>query len=110
MDRTRSPVSSESDTLARPRRNSNANTAFLSPTTCEQSPNYAPVFEYLVRRIVAWCAGDATAGMRTRPAHIKAFDWCAVVTVAKNRSCSPELIEAHVPVHDITADQTEFAF
>ena len=57
-----------------------------------------------------WRAGDAAAGMAARTAHIKTFEWSAICTVTEHRPCRPQLIEAHIAVHDIAASKAKFPF
>ena len=62
-----------------------------------------------MRGIVARCAGHAAAGVRARTAHVQASYRSAIVAVAKRGAGRPELIERHMAVHDVAADQPEFA-
>src|SRR5690606_41741816 len=54
--------------------------------------------------------GHASAGRGARAAHVEALDRPAVPAISQHRPGRPELVEAHIPVHDVAADQPEFAF
>ena len=56
-----------------------------------------------------WCAGDTATGVRARTAHIKPRDRRPVVAMPQHRTCGIQLVERHVAVEDIAADQPEFA-
>src|SRR3546814_19087456 len=55
-------------------------------------------------------AGDAAAGMRPRAAHIKPLHRPAITAVAEHGARRPQLVEAHIAVHDVAADKPELAF
>src|SRR3546814_3181765 len=55
-------------------------------------------------------AGDAAAGMRARAAHIKPLHRPAITAVAEHGARRPQLVEAHIAVHDVAADKPELAF
>src|SRR3546814_13747123 len=54
--------------------------------------------------------GDAAAGVGTRPAHVEPLHRPAIAAVAEHRARGPELVEAHIAVHDVAADEPELAF
>src|SRR4051794_39450933 len=63
-----------------------------------------------MRRIMPWRAGHPTAGLGARTAHIEPADRPPVIAMSKHGPRRPELVERHMPMHDIPADQPEFAF
>src|SRR6478735_8285777 len=67
------------------------------------------VAEHFARAIMTRRAGDAAAGMGPRPAHIEAAHRPAIIAIAQHRPRCPELIERHMAVHDVSADQAELA-
>src|SRR5664279_2029437 len=69
----------------------------------------AAVAPDLARRVVARHAADAAARVGTGAAHVEAGDGCAVVAVAEHRPRRPELVERHLAMHDVAADQSELA-
>src|SRR3546814_4669207 len=54
--------------------------------------------------------GDAAAGMRPRAAHIKPLHRPAITAVAEHGARRPQLVEAHIAVHDVAAGKPELAF
>src|SRR5882762_2009202 len=65
--------------------------------------------EYLPRRVVARCSGDAAAGVRARGAEVETFHRRAVVGVAEHGPRREELVERQRAVEDVPADHAEVA-
>src|SRR3954464_1768311 len=68
------------------------------------------VAEHPARGIVARRSGDAAAGMRAGAAQIKAFERHSVIRRADHRPRAEQLIEPHLAVEDVAADQPEAPF
>ena len=60
-----------------------------------------------MRRIVARRAGHAAAGVRARPAEVQALERHPVIGRADHRPRAEQLVEAHLAVEDVAADQAE---
>ena len=73
----------------------------------QQLSNESAILEDFFCRIVARCTGDAAAGMGTRAAHVEALERPAIVAIAQERPCCPELIQRHGTVHDVAANQAK---
>src|SRR5436305_10689328 len=69
----------------------------------------APVGEYGMRRIVTGRAGDPAAGMGARPAQIEALQRHSIVGRADHRARAEQLVEAHLAMENVAADQPEAA-
>src|SRR3954453_9351328 len=67
----------------------------------------APVGEHGVRSIVARRAGHATTWMRTRTAQVKPFEGHPIVGRTDHRARAEQLVEAHLAVEDVAADEAE---
>ena len=68
-----------------------------------------PVRQHRMRRIVARRAGHATAGVRARSAQVQTLQRHAVVSRADHRPRAEQLVEAHLAVEDVAADEAEAA-
>ena len=66
-----------------------------------------PVGEHGLRRIMPRRAGHAAAGMRARPAQVEALERHPIVGRADHRPGAEQLVEAHLAVEDVAADQAE---
>src|SRR5215471_13278403 len=64
-----------------------------------------PIVKDRPRRIVAWRAGDAAAGMRARAAMVEAGDGAAVVRVAQHRPRPEQLVKRQCAMEDVAADE-----
>ena len=67
------------------------------------------VRKHRARRIVPRRAGDAAAGMRARTAQVEALERHPVIGRADHRPGAEQLVEAHLAVEDVAADQAEAA-
>ncbi len=54
-------------------------------------------------------ASDAAARMGARSAHIESPDRPAIIAMSEHRPRRPELVEAHMSMEDVAADQAELA-
>src|SRR5437870_542856 len=70
----------------------------------------APVGEHRLRRIMAWRAGHAAARVGSRAAQIKSSERHPVIGRTNHRPGAEQLIEAHLAMKDVAADQPEPAF
>src|SRR3954469_3435549 len=66
-----------------------------------------PVRKERLRRIMPGRSGHAAARMRARAAQIESFEWHPVVRRPDHRPRAEQLVEAHLAVEDIAADQAE---
>src|SRR5579859_6113460 len=73
------------------------------------APPETPVGEDFARGVVAGGSRHAAAGMGARAAHVQPLQRPAICAVAQDRARRPELIEAHIAVHDVAADEAELA-
>ena len=69
----------------------------------------APVGKHRVRGIMARSAGHPAAGMRARTAQIEALERHPVIGRADHRPRAEQLVEPHLAVEDVAADQPEAA-
>src|SRR5690349_20708462 len=72
-----------------------------------QPASPVPIVKNRARRIVAWRAGDAAAGMRARAAMVEPGDGAAVVRVAQHRPRPVQLVKRQRAVEDVAADEPE---
>src|SRR5207253_10548661 len=68
------------------------------------------VLHDLACRIVSRNAADAAARMRAGAAHVQTGNGAAVIAVPEHRPRREQLIERKAPVHDVAADEPEYAF
>src|SRR5206468_11330734 len=69
----------------------------------------APVGEHRARGIMPRRSGYPAAGMRARTAKIEALQRHSVIGRADHRPGAAQLVEAHLAVEDVAADQAEAA-
>src|SRR5688572_2053272 len=67
------------------------------------------VGEHRARRIMAGGAGDSSARVSARSAQVQAFERHPVIRGADHRPGAEQLVEAHLAVENIAADQPEAA-
>src|SRR5512138_2526157 len=67
----------------------------------------APVAQHGARRVMPGSASDAAARMRARTAKVEALQRHAVIGRADHRPRAEQLVESHLAVEDVAADQTE---
>src|SRR3546814_2040024 len=58
---------------------------------------------------MARSAGDAAAGVSSGAAHVEALHRPPIGGVAKHGAGGPKLVQGHVAVHDVAADEAELA-
>src|SRR6185437_14979223 len=71
------------------------------------APPEPAVAEDGMRCIMAGRAGDTAARMRARSAQVQALERHAIIRRADHRPRAEQLVEAHLAVKDIAADQAE---
>src|SRR4051794_12801320 len=69
----------------------------------------APVAEDRARRIMPRRSGDPATRVSTRAAQIQSLEGHAVVGSADHRPRAEQLVESHLAVEDVAADQAEAA-
>ncbi len=67
------------------------------------------VAQDFTRGVVPRHAGDATAGMRARTAHVQPLERSPIVAVAEDRSCRKQLVERQRAMKDVATGKAEFA-
>ena len=65
----------------------------------------SPILQNLVGCVVAGCSGNTAARVGASAAHIKPLDGRAVVAVPEHGAGAEHLVQAQVPVHNITVVQ-----
>jgi hypothetical protein len=63
-----------------------------------------------MRGIVAGGPRDASAGMGTRAAQVESLKRHAVICCTNHRTGAEQLVEAHLAVKNVTADEAKAAF
>src|SRR6476660_4704393 len=69
----------------------------------------APVVKHCASSIVPRRSGHAAAGMCARPAQVEALERHPIVGSADHRAGAEQLVEPHLAVEDVAADQAEAA-
>src|SRR4051794_21563712 len=69
----------------------------------------APIGKDRLRSIVARSPRDSAAGVRSGPAQVEALERHPVIRRADHRPRAEQLIEAHLAVEDVAADEPEAA-
>src|SRR5437660_6086869 len=69
----------------------------------------APISEYGMRSIMPRRAGDPASRMRSRTAQIETFQRHPVGRRPNHRPSAEQLVEAHLAVENVTADEAEAA-
>src|SRR4051812_38080867 len=77
--------------------------------SAEESLAKAPIPQDLAGGIMPRRARDSSARMRASATHVEPGNRPAITAMAQSRPRGPKLIERHVTVNDVTADQPEFA-
>src|SRR5438067_13776678 len=67
------------------------------------------VLQHRARRIVTWRPGHAPARMRARAAQVQALERHPVIGCTDHRPRAEQLVEAHLAMEDVAADQPEAA-
>ena len=67
----------------------------------------APIAENGARRIMSGRASDSASRMRTGPAKVQAFQRHPIIGGADHRAGAEQLIEPHLAVEDVPADEPE---
>src|SRR5438270_13229881 len=70
----------------------------------------AAILQHGASCIMTRSTGHSAARVRTRPAQVQALERHAVIRRANHRPGAEQLVEAHLAVEDVTADQPEPAF
>ena len=60
-----------------------------------------------MRRIMPWRTGHAASRVRARAAHVEPGDGRTIITIPQHRPRRIELIERHMSVENVAADQPE---
>src|SRR3954447_3376186 len=68
-----------------------------------------PVRQDRLRRIMPGSAGHSATRVRARSAQVEALERHAVISRADHRPRAEQLVEAHLAVEDVAADQAEAA-
>jgi hypothetical protein len=69
----------------------------------------AKIADHLARRVMARSPGDAAARVGRGAAHVKARNGRSIIGMPENRPCRIELVEAELPMKNITANEAELA-
>src|SRR5438309_3000799 len=67
------------------------------------------VLEHRARGIMTWRSGHAAARMRARAAQVQTLERHPVIGRTNHRPGAEQLIEPHLAMEDVAADQTEAA-
>src|SRR3546814_8177926 len=80
---------------------------FLTPLSAPagEAAEARGVGENLACGIMARSAGDAAAGVSSGAAHVEALHRPPIGGVAKHGAGGPKLVQGHVAVHDVAADE-----
>src|SRR4051794_33276853 len=66
-----------------------------------------PVRKHRAGRVMTWRSRDSTAGVGARAAQIEALQRHAIVGRADHRSGAEQLVEPHLAVEDVAADEAK---
>src|SRR5437868_5154169 len=71
---------------------------------------WASVTQHRARGIVSGCAGHAAARMRARSAQVQPLQRHSIIGGADHRARAEQLIEPHLAMENVAADEAEAAF